>query len=157
MSHLSGKFGALFASIPLPIFAAIYCVLFGIVAAIGISFIQFANNNSLRNHYILGLSLFLGISIPQYFVSNTSTDGHGPVRTGGGWFDDVLNTIFSSPPSVAIIVATVLDNTLDARHAIVDRGIPWLKPFQHRNGDVRNEEFYSLPLKVHEWMLSRFQ
>jgi nucleobase transporter 1/2 len=29
--HLPGKFGALFASIPLPIFAAIYCVLFGIV------------------------------------------------------------------------------------------------------------------------------
>ncbi|WJX11483.1 N-terminal acetyltransferase [Trifolium repens] len=27
-----GKFGAFFASIPLPIFAAIYCVLFGIVA-----------------------------------------------------------------------------------------------------------------------------
>lgn len=27
----SGKFGAFFASIPLPIFAAIYCVLFGIV------------------------------------------------------------------------------------------------------------------------------
>lgn len=29
--HLSGKFGALFASIPLPIFAAAYCVLYGIV------------------------------------------------------------------------------------------------------------------------------
>jgi len=28
---ISGKFGAFFASIPLPIFAAIYCVLFGIV------------------------------------------------------------------------------------------------------------------------------
>jgi len=28
---LSGKFGAFFASIPLPIFAAIYCVLYGIV------------------------------------------------------------------------------------------------------------------------------
>lgn len=28
---LSGKFGALFASIPLPIFAAIYCILLGIV------------------------------------------------------------------------------------------------------------------------------
>lgn len=27
----SGKFGAFFASIPLPIFAAIYCVLLGIV------------------------------------------------------------------------------------------------------------------------------
>jgi len=28
---LAGKFGAFFASIPLPIFAAIYCILFGIV------------------------------------------------------------------------------------------------------------------------------
>jgi len=27
----SGKFGALFASIPFPMFAAVYCVLFGIV------------------------------------------------------------------------------------------------------------------------------
>lgn len=55
-------------------------------AAVGISFMQFANNNSLRNFYILGLSLFLGISIPQYFVMNTDmTTGHGPIRTGGGW------------------------------------------------------------------------
>uniref|UniRef100_A0A2C9U1T9 Nucleobase-ascorbate transporter 3 n=1 Tax=Manihot esculenta TaxID=3983 RepID=A0A2C9U1T9_MANES len=151
-----GKFGALFASIPLPIFAAIYCVLFGIVAAIGISFIQFSNNNSMRNHYILGLSLFLGISIPQYFVSNTTMEGHGPVRTDGGWFNDILNTIFSSPPAVAMITGTLLDNTLDARHTINDRGIPWWKPFQHRKGDVRTEEFYSLPLRINEWLPSRF-
>jgi hypothetical protein len=31
MTILAGKFGAFFASIPLPIFAAIYCILFGIV------------------------------------------------------------------------------------------------------------------------------
>lgn len=30
-SCLAGKFGAFFASIPLPIFAAIYCILYGIV------------------------------------------------------------------------------------------------------------------------------
>ena len=54
-------------------------------AAIGISFIQFSNNNSMRNHYVLGLALFLGISIPQYFVSNTTGDGHGPIRADGGW------------------------------------------------------------------------
>lgn len=59
-------------------------------AAIGISFIQFANNNSMRNHYILGLSLFLGISIPQYFVSNTQ-NGRGPVRTDGGWVSRIKN------------------------------------------------------------------
>ncbi|KAF9687598.1 hypothetical protein SADUNF_Sadunf02G0110000 [Salix dunnii] len=151
-----GKFGALFASIPLPIFAAIYCVLFGIVAAVGISFIQFSNNNSMRNHYVLGVALFLGISIPQYFVSNTTGDGHGPVRTGGGWFNDILNTLFSSPPTVAMIVGTLLDNTLEARQTINDRGIPWWKPFQNRKGDVRTDEFYSMPLKINEWMPTRF-
>lgn len=151
-----GKFGAFFASIPLPVFAAIYCILLGIVAAIGISFMQFANHNSMRNIYILGVSLFLGISISQYFVLNTTADGHGPVRTAGGWFNDILNTIFSSPPTVAMIVGTLLDNTLQARYAIDDRGLPWWKPFQHRKGDVRNEEFYSLPLRISEYIPTRF-
>lgn len=151
-----GKFGAFFASIPLPIYAAIYCVLFGIVAASGISFIQFANCNSMRNLYILGLSLFLGISIPQYFVMNTTPDGNGPVRTDAGWFDDILNTIFSSPPMVAMIVGTLLDNTLESKHAIDDRGVPWWRPFQRRRGDHRNDEFYGLPLRIHEYIPSRF-
>ncbi|KAB2619657.1 disease resistance protein RGA3 [Pyrus ussuriensis x Pyrus communis] len=62
------------------IFAAMYCILFGIVAAVGIISIQFANNSSLRNIHVLGLSLFLGISISQYFVSTTSPNGVGPVK-----------------------------------------------------------------------------
>ncbi|KAL0545660.1 hypothetical protein IC582_015550 [Cucumis melo] len=151
-----GKFGAFFASIPLPIFGAIYCVLFGIVAATGISFMQFTNNNSMRNLYIIGLSLFLGISIPQYFVSNTSQDGRGPVQTAGGWFNDILNTIFSSAPTIAIIIGTVLDQTLDAKPSVNDRGVSWWKPFQHKKGDVRNDEFYGLPLRINEYIPTRF-
>lgn len=151
-----GKFGAFFASIPLPIFGAIYCVLFGIVAATGISFMQFTNNNSMRNLYIIGLSLFLGISIPQYFVTNTSPDGRGPVQTAGGWFNDILNTIFSSAPTIAIIIGTLLDQTLDAKPSINDRGVSWWKPFQHKKGDVRNDEFYGLPLRINEFIPTRF-
>ncbi|KAK8647141.1 hypothetical protein V6N13_120896 [Hibiscus sabdariffa] len=150
-----GKFGALFASIPLPIFAAIYCILLGIVAASGITFIQFANSNSMRNIYVLGVSLFLGFSIPQYFAMNTTYDGHGPVRTNAGWFNNILNTIFSSSATVAIIVGTVLDNTLEAKH-LDDRGVPWWKPFQHSKGDVRTEEFYSYPLRINEYVPTRF-
>ncbi|XVE94824.1 hypothetical protein REPUB_Repub02eG0042900 [Reevesia pubescens] len=152
-----GKFGAFFASIPLPIFAAIYCILLGIVAASGITFIQFANSNSMRNIYVLGVSLFLGLSIPQYFAMNTTFDGHGPVRTNAGWFNDILNTIFSSPATVAIIVGTVLDNTLEANQ-LADRGIPWWKPFQHRKGDPRTEEFYSFPqrFRIYEYIPTRF-
>ncbi|XVF63978.1 hypothetical protein PTKIN_Ptkin09bG0130100 [Pterospermum kingtungense] len=124
-------------------------------AASGITFIQFANNNSMRNIYVLGVSLFLGLSIPQYFAMNTTYDGHGPVRTNGGWFNDILNTIFSSPATVAIIVGTILDNTLEARH-VDDRGVPWWKPFQHSKGDPRTEEFYSYPLRLNEYMPTRF-
>jgi hypothetical protein len=55
-------------------------------AAVGVSFMQFANKNSMRNIYIIGLSLFLGISIPQYFSEYTSSaDGRGPARTNAGW------------------------------------------------------------------------
>ncbi|KAF7140447.1 hypothetical protein RHSIM_Rhsim06G0041800 [Rhododendron simsii] len=151
-----GKFGAFFAMIPLPIFAAMYCVLWGIVAAAGISFIQFANTNSLRNIYVLGVSLFLGISIPQYFTMHSDDAGHGPLRTSAGWFNDIVNTLFSSPPAVAMIVGTLLDNTLDAHHTRNERGIPWWTPFQNRKGDNRNEEFYSYPIRMHEWIPSRF-
>ncbi|XP_031119140.1 nucleobase-ascorbate transporter 3-like [Ipomoea triloba] len=151
-----GKFGAFFASIPLPIFAAIYCILYGIVAAVGVSYIQFANNNSMRNIYVLGVSLFLGISIPQYFVMNTDISGHGPVKTQAGWFNGILNTIFSSPPTVAMIVGTILDNTLEARNTVEDRGLPWFVPFHRRKGDSRNEEFYSYPIRFGEYMPTRF-
>ncbi|PIA52343.1 hypothetical protein AQUCO_01000302v1 [Aquilegia coerulea] len=151
-----GKFGAFFASIPFPIFAAIYCVLFGLVAATGISFVQFINFNSIRNLYILGLSLFLGISIPQYFNGFNASADHYPIKTPAGWFNDIFNSIFSSPPTVAMIVATVLDNAIDAKHNGGDRGLSWWVPFQNRHGDVRNEEFYSYPLRIHQYIPTRF-
>ena len=71
-------------------------------------------------------------------------------------FNSILNTIFSSPPTVAMIVGTILDNTLDAHDARDDRGVGWWHPFQHRKGDSRNEEFYSFPLRINEYMPRRY-
>lgn len=71
-------------------------------------------------------------------------------------FNDILNTIFASAPLVATIVATILDNTLEATHASDARGLQWWKPFQHRNGDARNDEFYSMPLRINEYIPTRF-
>ncbi|XP_026460923.1 nucleobase-ascorbate transporter 3-like isoform X1 [Papaver somniferum] len=126
-----GKFGAFFASIPFPIFAAMHCVLFGHISAAGISYIQFTNNNSQRNLYTIGLSLFLGISIPQYF--NDATNNRGRVNTAGLWFNNILNTTFSSGPTVVTAFGTVLDNTLDTKGtaAAYDRGMLWWSKFQN--------------------------
>ncbi|KVH93096.1 hypothetical protein Ccrd_004859 [Cynara cardunculus var. scolymus] len=144
------KFGAVFASIPFPIYAAVYCVLFGLVGAVGLSFLQFTNMNSMRNLIIIGLSIFLGISIPQYF-NQYVTVHHGLVRTNAGWFNAFLNSIFSSPPTVGLMVAVFLDNTLDVVNSKKDRGMPWWVKFRTFRGDNRNEEFYTLPFNLNRF------
>jgi xanthine/uracil permease len=53
--------------------------------AVGISFLQFTNMNSMRNLIIIGLSLFLGISVPQFFNEYWTSSHHGPVHTNAGW------------------------------------------------------------------------
>uniref|UniRef100_A0A0R0EIS0 Nucleobase-ascorbate transporter 1 n=1 Tax=Glycine max TaxID=3847 RepID=A0A0R0EIS0_SOYBN len=146
-----GKFGAVFASIPFPIFAALYCVLFGLVAAVGISFLQFTNMNSMRNLIITGLTLFLGISVPQFFSQYWTSSHHGPVHTNAGWFNAFLNTIFSSPATVGLIVAVFLDNTLEVERSKKDRGMPWWVKFRTFRGDNRNEEFYTLPFNLNRF------
>ncbi|KAL4620040.1 hypothetical protein ACB092_06G125400 [Castanea dentata] len=144
-----GKFGAVFASIPFPIFAALYCVLFGLV--VGLSFLQFTNMNSMRNLIITGLSLFLGISIPQFFNEYWNPSHHGLVHTNAGWFNAFLNTIFSSPATVGLIVAVFLDNTLEVEKSKKDRGMPWWVKFRTFRGDNRNEEFYTLPFNLNRF------
>jgi hypothetical protein len=51
----------------------------------GLGFLQFCNLNSFRTKFILGFSLFLGLSIPQYFNEYTSVAGFGPVHTRARW------------------------------------------------------------------------
>ncbi|XP_010691484.2 nucleobase-ascorbate transporter 1 [Beta vulgaris subsp. vulgaris] len=144
-----GKFGAVFASIPFPIFAALYCVLFGLVASVGLSFLQFTNMNSMRNLFIIGISLFLGISIPQFF--DDYLPHHGLVRTNAGWFNAFVTTIFISSPTVSLIIAVFLDNTLDVERSKKDRGMPWWVKFRSFRGDNRNEEFYTLPFNLNRF------
>ncbi|KAM1218476.1 hypothetical protein ACFX15_044906 [Malus domestica] len=146
-----GKFGAVFASIPFPIYAALYCVLFGLVASVGLSFLQFTNMNSMRNLIITGLSLFLGISVPRFFNEYWNPSHHGLVHTNAGWFNAFLNTIFSSPPTVGLIVAVFLDNTLEVEKSKKDRGMPWWVKFRTFRGDNRNEEFYTLPFNLNRF------
>jgi xanthine/uracil permease len=54
-------------------------------ASVGLSFLQFTNMNSMRNLFIVGVSLFLGLSIPEYFREYTIRTLHGPAHTKAGW------------------------------------------------------------------------
>ncbi len=68
-----GKFGALFTTIPQPIVGGMYCALFGMIAAVGLSNLQLVNLNSSRNLFILGFAFFMGLSLPVYFEANPIT------------------------------------------------------------------------------------
>uniref|UniRef100_A0A0V0IKY6 Putative nucleobase-ascorbate transporter 6-like n=1 Tax=Solanum chacoense TaxID=4108 RepID=A0A0V0IKY6_SOLCH len=151
-----GKFGAVFASIPTSIVGALYCILFAYVGVGGLSFLQFCNLNSFRTKFILGFSIFLGLSIPQYFNEHTVIEGYGPVHTSGRWFNDMVNVPFSSEAFVAGILAYFLDNTMHKRDGQVrkDRGKPWWDKFKSFKTDTRSEEFYSLPFNLNKYFPS---
>ncbi|GMH03079.1 hypothetical protein Nepgr_004918 [Nepenthes gracilis] len=145
-----GKFGAVLASIPLPIFAAIYCVLFAYVASAGLGILQLCNLNSFRTKFILGLSLFMGLSVPQYFNEFLLINGHGPVHTNSDAFNGMMQVIFSSPATVAAITALLLDLTLGREDSSTrrDSGRHWWEKFRTFDADSRTEEFYSLPANL---------
>ncbi|KAJ1389909.1 Xanthine/uracil/vitamin C permease [Sesbania bispinosa] len=151
-----GKFGAVFASIPAPIVAALYCLFFAYVGSAGLGFLQFCNLNSFRTKFILGFSIFMGFSIPQYFKEYTALKFYGPVHTHARWFNDMMNVPFSSEAFVAGSLALFLDATLQKPDSQTrkDRGMHWWDRFRSFKTDTRSEEFYSLPFNLNKFFPS---
>lgn len=100
-----GKFGALFTTIPQPIVGGMYCAMFGMITAVGLSNLQFVNLNSARNLFILGFAFFMGLSMPEYFSEN-------PVSFAPLWLSGVVNTLGSTGMAIGALIALVLDNTI---------------------------------------------
>jgi nucleobase transporter 1/2 len=99
------KFGALFTTIPQPIVGGMYCAMFGMIAAVGLSNLQFVDLNSSRNLFILGFAFFMGLSVPEYF-------GQQPLQFEPVWLANVLNTLGSTGMAVGAFTALLLDNTI---------------------------------------------
>ena len=112
-----GKFGALFTTIPQPIVGGMYCVMFGMIAAVGLSNLQFVDLNSARNLFILGFAFFMGLSLPEYFAAEPL--GWGSSEVGAGFLQNalavvgnVIETIGKTGMAVGAVSALVLDNTI---------------------------------------------
>jgi nucleobase transporter 1/2 len=99
------KFGALFTTIPSPIVGGMYCAMFGMIAAVGLSNLQFIDLNSTRNLFILGFAFFMGLSVPEYFASN-------PLTLDSEWLANIINTLGSTGMAVGAFIALLLDNTI---------------------------------------------
>ncbi len=99
------KFGALFTTIPQPIVGGMYCAMFGMIVAVGLSNLQFVDLNSARNLFILGFAFFMGLSVPEYFAQQ-------PLQFEPAWVASILNTLGSTGMAVGAFTALALDNTI---------------------------------------------
>jgi len=99
------KFGALFTTIPGPIVGGMYCAMFGMIAAVGLSNLQFVDLNSARNLFILGFAFFMGLSVPEYFAAH-------PATFAPEWLANIINTLGSTGMAVGAFIALLLDNTI---------------------------------------------
>ena len=68
-----GKFGAVFVTIPSPVIGGIFVIMFGMITAVGLSSLQFVDLNSMRNLFVLGTALFLGMTLPSWVTGNPSS------------------------------------------------------------------------------------
>ena len=102
-----GKFGALFTTIPQPIVGGMYCAMFGMIASVGLSNLQFVNLNSARNLFIIGFSIFMGLSVPEYFANDANLFAFEPA-----WLANILNTLGKTGMAVGAFTALVFDNTI---------------------------------------------
>ncbi|XP_025208923.1 solute carrier family 23 member 2-like [Melanaphis sacchari] len=107
MSTLT-KLIALLITLPDPVLGAMTSVLLVLIGAIALSNLQFINLNSLRNMYILGLSIFFGLVIPKYV---SSVQGN-IINTKYETVNDVVIACLSSGIFIAGFIGFILDNTI---------------------------------------------
>uniref|UniRef100_A0A8C7CMH7 Solute carrier family 23 member 1 n=1 Tax=Oncorhynchus kisutch TaxID=8019 RepID=A0A8C7CMH7_ONCKI len=97
-----GKFTALFASLPDPILGGMFCTLFGMITAVGLSNLQSVDLNSSRNLFVLGFSMFFGLMLPSYL----------DLHPGVAEVDQILTVLLTTEMFVGGFLAFALDNTI---------------------------------------------
>ncbi|XP_058087151.1 nucleobase-ascorbate transporter 12-like isoform X2 [Magnolia sinica] len=159
---LIGKVGGFLASIPNVMVSALLCFMWAMLAALGLSNLRYSEAGSSRNIIIVGLSLFLSLSIPAYFqqyrvIPNTNSSvpsyfqpyivaSHGPFRSKYGGLNYVLNTLLSFHMVIAFLVAVILDNTVPGSQQ--ERGVyVWSEPEAARREPSVAKD-YELPFRV---------
>jgi solute carrier family 23 (nucleobase transporter), member 1 len=127
-----GKLIAVVASLPTAMAGGAYCVLFALIAAIGLSNLQYIDLNSERNLFIVGFSIFNAMSIagPAGYFSAQESNPFGTTNMA-----DVALSIFSSPILVVLMLSMFLDNTIPGTRK--ERGLLiWARM---READVNND------------------
>ncbi|XP_058081935.1 nucleobase-ascorbate transporter 11 [Magnolia sinica] len=155
-----GKVGAILASIPQALAASVLCFTWALVAALGLSTLQYGQTASSRNIIIVGFTLFMSFSVPAYFQQYQpitsivlpsyyipyAAASNGPVHSGSKAFDYAINALLSMNMVVAFLVAFVLDNTVPGSRQ--ERGVYIWSAADDTENDPSHLADYSLPKRI---------
>ncbi|XP_078405873.1 solute carrier family 23 member 1 [Cetorhinus maximus] len=135
-----GKFTALFASLPDPILGGMFCTLFGMITAVGLSNLQFVDMNSSRNLFVLGFSMFFGLTLPNYLDANPTV-----INTGSPEINQILTVLLTTEMFVGGCLAFILDNTIPGTKE--ERGLVQWKEGALANSDTSVDmKTYDFPI-----------
>lgn len=135
------KFGALFIIIPQPVVGGIFCVMFGMITAFGLSALQYVELNSSRNLYIIGFSMFFSLVLSQWMAANPNV-----IQTGSVVADSIITVLLSTSILVGGVTGCVLDNIIPGTPE--ERGlIAWNKQMELKSDSVDTGEYstYDFP------------
>ncbi|XP_076804614.1 solute carrier family 23 member 1-like [Clavelina lepadiformis] len=107
----------------------------------GLSVLRFVDMKSQRNIFIIGFTLFMGLTVANWMKQNP-----GAIQTGVKELDEIFSVLLSSAMLVGGILRMLLDNTLPGTDA--ERGIKaWVRENNQSNASVLQQEkdFYDLP------------
>lgn len=141
------KFGALFVTIPDPIIGGMFCIMFGMVAAVGISNLQFVDLNSSRNLFIIGYSFIMGLVIPNWMNGNEDF-----INTGVEEIDQIIVVLLKTSMFVGGFFGFFLDNTIPGTPE--ERGIAqWRKLYGEQSKETTKEllSMYNIPF-IQGWI-----
>uniref|UniRef100_A0A803KXB1 Nucleobase-ascorbate transporter 11 n=1 Tax=Chenopodium quinoa TaxID=63459 RepID=A0A803KXB1_CHEQI len=155
-----GKVGGILASIPLALAASVLCFIWALTVALGLLNLQFTQASSVRNMGIVGVSLFLGLSIPAYFqqfqpeinlilpsyLIPYAAASNGPIHTGNKQFDFAMNALLSMNMVVSFLIAFVLDNTVPGTKQ--ERGVYKWSTSEDLATDASSQASYKFPSGV---------
>ncbi|XP_014474517.1 PREDICTED: solute carrier family 23 member 1 isoform X2 [Dinoponera quadriceps] len=118
------KLGAVFIIIPEPIVGGIFCVMFGMICAFGLSALQYIDLNSARNLYILGFSMFFPMVLSKWMIKHSDV-----IQTGNEVVDSVITVLLSTTILVGGVLGCFLDNIVPG--TAEERGlVAWSKEME---------------------------
>ncbi|XP_053404669.1 solute carrier family 23 member 1-like isoform X2 [Mercenaria mercenaria] len=142
-----GKFSALVVTMPDPIIGASFLVLFGVLAAVGASNLQYVDLNSSRNLVVFGISLFLGLAFPNWVVDNADL-----IKTDNENLDQVINALLANNMFMGCFSALILDNVIpgtdEERGIIIWREVPDYS--DEDSDDLDEHDNVNLSLKTYD-------